>query len=38
MGLVLVAGCSLIAFGPSIMLWVVVVGKRPALVIIGLVG
>lgn len=38
MGLALVLGCGLVAFGPSLMLWVVVVGKRPALVIIGLIG
>eukprot|EP00752_Nemacystus_decipiens_P009135 g8159.t1 len=38
MGLVLVLGCGLVAFGPSLMVWVVVLGKRPALVIIGLIG
>lgn len=37
MGVALVAGCGLIAFGPSAMLWIFVVGKRPALVIIAIV-
>eukprot|EP00903_Cladosiphon_okamuranus_P013536 g12608.t1 len=38
MGAALVLGCGLVAFGPSLMLWVMVLGKRPALVIIGLIG
>lgn len=37
MGVALVAGCALIAFGPSLMLWAFVVAKRPALVIIAIV-
>lgn len=33
----LVVGCGLIAFGPSLMLWLFVIGRRPVLVIIGIV-
>lgn len=37
MGFALVVGCGLIAFGPSMMLWLLLVGRRPILVIIGIV-
>ncbi|CAM9421266.1 unnamed protein product, partial [Laminaria digitata] len=38
MGFALVVGCGLIAFGPSMMLWLLLVGRRPVLVIIGIVS
>lgn len=37
MGTSLIVGGSLIAFGPSLMLWLFVVGKRPTLVILAIV-